>query len=501
LRHNDALLAGELPEPDRRVRALLDSGRFHDADAAFDEVISAAPNQVDESVHRGTALVHRALLAWRLSRIPLALELAAEGWTELDTDGPTGSSAAHTISMLGYLLETIGHRTSALELLSLSVQLARDSGEHVALTHCLLLEANALLFRAVERSTGPPCEHFAAVRELYDEALSLTEPGQLQRTALAGGARALAGVGAIEAAERQAEEALRLSSEADDWPNKSIANWALAGIRREQGRLIDARTLASRALNAAEKIRDTMLLMRFSQDLSTICDELGDPVGESAALRRTVRACRTAVETLQEGLGQALEQRRVAVQAQRLAVAAQEAAIRDPLTGLTNRLGLERRAPMLLEQTASQGRVPWLVLVDVDWFKGVNDDAGHTAGDATLQEVAHLLRRECRADDLICRWAGDEFVVLLVDASDESKDAGPVVAERIRAAVDAHDWRLVLGRTIQPPTVSIGVAAGPARLEHLFTAADIALYRAKRAGRNRVEIDRTRPPKDQPTTT
>ncbi|GGI69007.1 hypothetical protein GCM10011581_02530 [Saccharopolyspora subtropica] len=203
---------------------------------------------------------------------------------------------------------------------------------------------------------------------------------------------------------------------------------------------------------------------------------------------------------LQEGLGQALEQRRVAVQAQRMALAAREAALRDPLTGLTNRLGLERRAPVLLEHTAALGRIPWLVLIDVDWFKDVNDMAGHTAGDVVLQEVAHLLRRECRADDLICRWAGDEFVVLLVDGSEESRDAGPVVAERIRAAVHSHDWRLVLGQITKEPTVSIGVAAGPANLEHLFAAADIALYRAKRAGRNRVEIDRSRPAAESPTT-
>ena len=180
---------------------------------------------------------------------------------------------------------------------------------------------------------------------------------------------------------------------------------------------------------------------------------------------------------------------------------AEEAAVRDPLTGLVNRLGLERRAPELLETTAARGRVPWLVLLDVDWFKDVNDLAGHAAGDAALQEVAHLLRRECRSGDLVCRWAGDEFVVLLVDESEDSRDAGLVVAERIRAAVDEHDWRVVIGRTRQPPTVSIGVAGGPAELDQLFAAADIALYRAKRAGRNRVEVDHVDPDRQPPRIT
>ncbi|QUH00067.1 diguanylate cyclase [Saccharopolyspora erythraea] len=479
-------MAGQLPAQDREIRSLLDSGRFDEADIAFDELTAIRPNLVGDQWNRATVLVHRASLAWRLDRIPLALELAAEGWTELDVDHPSGVSAAHTISMLGYLLETIGHRAPALELMALSVQVARKSGEKSTLAHCLTREANSLVFRAVGRRNESAAEQFEQARALFEEARTLASPGQVQRSALAGGSRAHAGVGDLEAAERLAHEALRLSGPVRDLFSSSVANWTLAVVRRDQDSLTDARTFASRALDGAESIRDTMLMMRFSLDLASICGQLSDPVGESEALRRTVDASSLAVETLQEGLGQALEQRRVAVQAQRMAMAAQEAALRDPLTGLTNRLGLERRAPVLLEQTAAKGRVPWLMLVDVDWFKDVNDDAGHAAGDAALQEVAHLLRRECRVDDLICRWAGDEFVVLLVDASEET---GPAVAERIRAAVDAHDWRLVVGRMKQPPTVSIGVAAGPAELEHLFAAADIALYRAKRAGRNRVEID------------
>ncbi|WP_425565029.1 GGDEF domain-containing protein [Saccharopolyspora taberi] len=479
-------MPGRLPAQDRQVRLLLDSGRFEAAGAAFDELTAVRPNLVADQWDRATVLVHRASLAWRLDRIPLALELAAEGWTELDVDRPSGIAAAHTISMLGHLLETIGHRAPALELMALAVQVARAAGDDDTLAQCLCREANALVFRAVSRRSESREEQFRLARALFEESRALTGPGQVYRSALAGGARAHAGVGEHETAERLAAEALRLSTPAEDLFSASVANWVLAVVRREQHELPEARTYASRALDRAETIRDTQLMMQFSLDLAAICDELSDPVGESAALRRTVSASRLAVETLQEGLGQALEQRRVAVQAQRMAMAAQEAALRDPLTGLTNRLGLERRAPALLEQTAAQGRIPWLMLVDVDWFKDVNDGAGHAAGDAALQEVAHLLRRECRADDLICRWAGDEFVVLLVDSADES---GPVVAERIRAAVDAHDWRLVLGRTKQPPTVSIGVAAGPAELDHLFSAADIALYRAKRAGRNRVEID------------
>ncbi|MER7013347.1 GGDEF domain-containing protein [Saccharopolyspora sp. NPDC000359] len=499
MQHDDPLMVGHIPAQDRQVRSLLDSGRFAEAEAAFEELVAAGANRVSEQWNRSAVLVHRASLAWRLKHIPIALELLAEGWTELDVDRPEGAAAAHTVSMLGYLLETIGHRGPALEMMALSVQLARDSDDMAALAHCLCREGNARIFRAATLPSEDRYAQFALARDLFEEARSLSLPGQVKRSAMAGLARALVGVGELDTAEQVAQEALALARAADDWFTSAVANWVLAAVRRQQNRLEEARTLASRALDAAETIRDPMLMSQFSLDLAAICEALCDPVGESAALRRTVAASRLAVDALREGLGQALEQRRVAVQAQRMAMAAREAALRDPLTGLTNRLGLERRAPLLLEQTAAAGRVPWLVLLDVDWFKDVNDLAGHTAGDVVLQEVAHLLRRECRADDLICRWAGDEFVVLLVGSSEESRDAGPVVAERIRAAVHNHDWRLVLGRITKAPTVSIGVAAGPANLEHLFAAADIALYRAKRAGRNRVEIDQ-RPASDSSTT-
>lgn len=485
------ILTGWVPQQDREVRLLLDSARFEDAAELFDRVMATAPSAVEEGWDRATVLAHRALNAWRLGRIPTALELAAESWTELDIEQPSGVAAAQTISMVGSLLDTIGHRSSATELMSRAVQVARETGDAGTLAHCELRKAHALLFRAVARPEEvDPDELFSAAAELYEEGLSLADSDLIHRGLLAGGSRALAGLGETARAERRATEALRLSDEVGDRVSGAIALWVLSEIRHQQGRLAEARTLGSRALDSAERVQDMLLMTRLALDLSMICEELDDPVGEAAALRRSLAASRTTIRFLQEGLGQALEQRRIAVQAQKTAAAARAAAYRDSLTGLTNRFGLERQAPGLLEQTVTRGRVPWLLLIDVDWFKDVNDDAGHATGDIVLQEIAQLLRQACRTDDLVCRWAGDEFVVLLVDTSEESQNAGPIVAERIRSTVDSHDWGLVLGYTPQPPTTSIGAAAGPTSLDHLFAAADIALYRAKQAGRNRVEVDR-----------
>ncbi|MEV1117649.1 diguanylate cyclase [Actinosynnema sp. NPDC049800] len=492
MEQRDRLVAGQVPQLDLEVKALLNAGRLPEANTLFDQVVSRVPPGADRW-QRSAVLVNRAKLAWRLGRIPLALELAAEGWTDLEGEHSDNPAAAQAMHALAYLLEGIGNRRAAVDMLRLSVQVARRAAERSpsaveVLGHCLQGLGGTLNFRAISSPPERARAIFEEARGYLKEGLDLAEEKQMRRALLAAYSRSLAGVGELGQAEENAQEALRQAQEAGDKWASAVAGWVLAVVRREQGDLVSARTLASRAVAASESINDPSLLLRFSLDLADICAEMGDHVGEATALRCSVAASRTATETLQEGLGQALEQRRVAVQAQRLAVAAQEAAARDPLTGLANRLGLERAAAGLLESTAARGRVPWLVLVDVDRFKGVNDDAGHAAGDATLREIAQLLRRECRAADLVARWAGDEFVVLLGDADGSTVEVGPTVAERIRAAVDGHDWTVVLGATCHP-TVSIGVAAGPAKLDELFAAADMALYRAKRHGRNRVEVE------------
>ncbi|WP_158842528.1 GGDEF domain-containing protein [Saccharothrix deserti] len=491
MEQRDPLVAGQVPQLDLEVKELLNAGRLPEANTLFDQVVGRVPPGADR-LQRAAVLINQGKLAWRLGRIPLALELAAEGWTDLDGEHSDNPAAALAMHALAYLLEGIGNRRAAIDMLRLSAQVARramDSHETAAevLSQCLQGLGGLLNFRAISSPPDQAPAIFEEARGYLKEGLELVKAEQTRLALMSAYGCALAGVGEFEQAEETARETLRQARDAHNNWALAGANWVLAGVRREQGRLVEARTLASRAVAAAEAINDASLLLRFSLDLADICAELDDHVGEAAALRCSVAASKTSMVTLQEGLGQALEQRRVAVQAQRLAVAAQEAAARDPLTGLANRLGLERAAAGLLEGTAARGRVPWLVLVDVDRFKGVNDDAGHAAGDATLREIAQLLRRECRAADLVARWAGDEFVVLLGDTGGSPLDVGPVVAERIRAAVDGHDWTM-LGTT-QRPTVSIGVAAGPAKLDKLFAAADMALYRAKRHGRNRVEVE------------
>ena len=124
-------------------------------------------------------------------------------------------------------------------------------------------------------------------------------------------------------------------------------------------------------------------------------------------------------------------------------------------------------------------------MLDVDWFKGVNDTYGHAGGDAVLTEIARRLAAT-RAEDLVARWGGEEFCVLLTDIGDDA--ALLAAAERLRAAI-ADEPVVLDDGTLVHVTASIGVgrpSCANERLERLVIAADDALYEAKRGGRNQV---------------
>lgn len=155
-------------------------------------------------------------------------------------------------------------------------------------------------------------------------------------------------------------------------------------------------------------------------------------------------------------------------------------AVLDPLTGLLNRQGLERRFDELAEQARVTGAPISLLVCDLDHFKRINDTYGHATGDAVLREIAHALRTQLRSFELIYRLGGEEFLVVLPGAAlDDAVELG----EQLREA--AHACRPE-GLEI---TISVGAAADwgeSLRFETVFEAADRALYEAKAAGRDQV---------------
>ena len=168
----------------------------------------------------------------------------------------------------------------------------------------------------------------------------------------------------------------------------------------------------------------------------------------------------------------------------RITAKVRELAVRDPLTSLFNRRGFYELAEKE-ESRARRYKTPLHALViDIDHFKAVNDIHGHEIGDRVLVQVAWRLRGELRASDIIGRWGGEEFVVLLPGIAAEGALR---TAERLRAVVEAAP--VEAGGKSVTCTVSVGVASydnSCANLSDLLGHGDRALYAAKEAGRNRV---------------
>ncbi|MGB3272293.1 MAG: PleD family two-component system response regulator [Xanthobacteraceae bacterium] len=162
-----------------------------------------------------------------------------------------------------------------------------------------------------------------------------------------------------------------------------------------------------------------------------------------------------------------------------------EMAVTDALTGLHNRRYLESHLAALAEQAAARGQPLALMMLDIDFFKAINDSYGHDAGDEVLREFASRIRKAIRGIDLACRYGGEEFVVVMPET--DLKVAG-LVAERLRRAVAGVPFAIERGARAIDVTLSIGIAAlkGREPPAAALKRADQALYRAKLDGRNRV---------------
>jgi two-component system cell cycle response regulator len=165
-----------------------------------------------------------------------------------------------------------------------------------------------------------------------------------------------------------------------------------------------------------------------------------------------------------------------------------EMAITDPLTGLYNRRYMETHMGALVNQAIARGKPLSVLIVDIDYFKSINDTHGHDAGDDVLQDFAIRLRKSIRGIDLACRYGGEEFVVVMPETD---MAVATMVAERLRRRIASEPFPIQKGTRTVDVTISIGIAAlGPDDdAAAVIKRADQALYRAKRDGRNRVVPD------------
>jgi len=161
----------------------------------------------------------------------------------------------------------------------------------------------------------------------------------------------------------------------------------------------------------------------------------------------------------------------------------------DELTGLASRRSTLQSLAQQVAVARRSGQALTVLMIDIDHFKQVNDEYGHQAGDTALKHVAHTLRSRFRRQDLLGRFGGEEFLAVLPATA--AAEGGLTLAETVRAAVAAAPVSSV-GETGLPLTVSIGVAEvaphAAGDTDAVVRAADLAMYRAKAAGRNRVEL-------------
>lgn len=184
------------------------------------------------------------------------------------------------------------------------------------------------------------------------------------------------------------------------------------------------------------------------------------------------------LETIAEMLGLALENIRLYEELR-------QQSVMDGLTGTYNRHFLVTQLEKEIERTARHGRPLSLIFVDVDGFKGVNDLHGHAQGDAVLREISAVLLDAMRSTDYVCRYGGDEFVIILPETDLSAAEAK---AERLRSRIDTLEFTPVDARARRGDirvSVSLGLASSSGKsAKEILQVADMALYGAKRQGKN-----------------
>lgn len=172
------------------------------------------------------------------------------------------------------------------------------------------------------------------------------------------------------------------------------------------------------------------------------------------------------------------------LETKRLMESLKDSTLRDPMTGLNNRRFLEEYVETLVASVQRKHAHAAILMLDLDYFKMVNDTYGHDAGDAVLKALSTVLKQSVRASDMVIRYGGEEFLIILMDSQGESAER---VAETIRAAVEA--LKVQVAGVVLQKTISIGISDFPTDSDTFWQAvkfADVALYQAKEQGRNRV---------------
>ncbi|MEQ6289913.1 diguanylate cyclase [Vogesella sp. GCM10023246] len=239
--------------------------------------------------------------------------------------------------------------------------------------------------------------------------------------------------------------------------------------------------LALAELEALRRIEQELATQRSSTQGWAIRKELEITSAQLAAERERLQAERERLRAAR------LEAEKAVADARMNEL--EQAALVDALTGVGNRRLLDLEGPARLARLGSEDGGLAVVVLDLDHFKNINDRFGHAVGDEALKKVAQLITLRTRSSDLVTRYGGEEFVLLLADSVVESV---LVCCERLRLAIMEYSWQEV--HPLLHVTASFGLhwCDSPQSWDEALRAADIALYRAKRNGRNRLQLSSDR---------
>lgn len=442
------------------------------------------------------------LAACELGHFDQALQLATEGCAQAQ-QGDDLAEQALSLNAMGACFERIGDPWQAERLMQEGLALAeRHGGTYPRLASLNNLSAvtigafhllsggvdPAAAQAALQRSVDYARRAQALLPALGDPFFEVFIDGNL--------GEALLHLGLLDEAEAMLQRALQRARQLGFTAQSRRIRCSVAEGLCARGRHAEARTLMQEVWDEGAQGLPQATLIRLHLAWHRACRALGlieealdhheqAEVMQRQRAARQLRAQSELLVTRVEAEQNRLQAERARLEAQTERARAAEMALhaaQDPLTGLGNRRYLDQHLPALLQQAEARRLPLGLALLDIDHFKHINDRHGHLCGDGVLSLLAQMLRENTRADDLLARIGGEEFLVVLPHTE---ADRASEVCDRLRQRVAEHDWgSLATGLQV---TISIGLAQAPRyEMEGLFARADRALYRAKQAGRNRV---------------
>jgi two-component system cell cycle response regulator len=418
--------------------------------------------------------------------------------------------AARASIGLGLSFAGLGQIEDAAQAFEQALESARQSGDLMQLavswSHYGICHERHAWSLEQQGETVQARLHYQRAAECQRQAMAACEnvgiAPELRSQQMLNLAYSLLKLGDLNEIESLVQAGLALGGGLPDQRAHGLSLRILGELRLLQGLPAEARTLIEQSITASESVSEHEYTMNSLVLLSRACEASGDL---RAALDMTYRHHDMYVEAKTQhaqrrarALAVQLETARAKAQAELERVRAEELErsnralvegnarlsrtnVLDGLTGLYNRRRLD--AVVRNHGRRRRARPFCLAVLDVDHFKRVNDTYSHLVGDEVLRRLGGLVRASCRRDDLPIRMGGEEIALILYDLD----TAGAAkVCERLRQAVQDHDWH-----EIHPDlrvTVSIGLAAyaGTGTLDDLLAGADRCLYAAKHAGRNRV---------------